>query len=329
MTEKRITKPLRTSIDYFNIHKETPLGWANCKSEFGAVGVGVIVSLLGDIYNGEHGFYSAWTDRKFRFFAKELYVDLAQLKSIIEGLIEDDFFDKKLYQKHTILTSKDIQKFWFGVTRLRTTCKVEFKFWIYGNDSLKRKNIFLLKNGESMQKTDSSEKSKDSSVESKDNNNNCIQRKGKERKGKEITLERSKSTPKNFSFSEEEGTISVYRNGKKKTKSPSPKKEKQNEIFLTPNVGNIENKFIEVNRAFEFGLSRETIAEQATLLIAFYSNLNWNYPKSGNRIKDWESVAKAWLVNGIKNDMIKESVQSPVINNAPLNINFISSKGIS
>ena len=143
-------------IDFFDDEKVELIS-AKCglKSET------ILIRLLCRIYR--NGYYIDWDDDKSLLLLKKCGDSLSfdSLNTIINEALDRKFFDKSLYEKHGILTSCGIQKRFLEVTKRRK--KVEM-YQEYLRCDINDYNVTLIPLNASI----------------------GTQRKGKERKGKEI-----------------------------------------------------------------------------------------------------------------------------------------------
>ena len=97
---------------------------------FGMKGLGIIIKLFQKIY-GIHGYYCEWNDRvASRFANREAFVGVDVVREVVAAALRESknhesLFDKEMYTKYGILTSRGIQKRYLKAAK-----------------SLKRKDIF-------------------------------------------------------------------------------------------------------------------------------------------------------------------------------------------
>lgn len=104
-----MARPLKTGLDYFPMDidfyedEKIELLWA----KYGLIGEAIATRLLAKIYR--NGYFIEWNEDKSLLFKKKMGGEI-DIDGIINELLERDFFDKGLYQKYGILTSRGIQK---------------------------------------------------------------------------------------------------------------------------------------------------------------------------------------------------------------------------
>lgn len=115
-----MARPKKSGIDYFPLDTDLP------ESDFvflleescGIESFGILCKILCKIYK-EEGYYMIWDDKKISIFARKSGVSGEKLRAIAKVGQDEGFFDKGMYEKFTILTSRGIQKRYIEATRKR------------------------------------------------------------------------------------------------------------------------------------------------------------------------------------------------------------------
>jgi len=116
------------------------------EAEFGLTGFAVVVKLFQRIYGGE-GYYCEWTNEIALVFSRKNGIGANVVSEIVNATIRRGMFEKTLYEKYHILTSKGIQKRYFKVVGRRNNVKVDERYLVISVDNfLKNAN----KNGENV-----------------------------------------------------------------------------------------------------------------------------------------------------------------------------------
>lgn len=111
---------------YVDILK-SDLRWALFKAEFGNKGFGIAVQLLMQIY--QLGYYIEWTDEVALLFGSNIGEPSGNVVSeIINGMLRRGIFDRDLFDKFQILTSKDIQENYMKIVARRKNPKVKKEY---------------------------------------------------------------------------------------------------------------------------------------------------------------------------------------------------------
>lgn len=110
-----MARPLKTGLDYFpldvHLDDEIELFEAEC----GLDGFAILVKLWQKIYS--IGYFLKWSSDTQLLFAKRINSDINKVDSVINACLNRNIFNKILYDKHSILTSKAIQKRYFMICK--------------------------------------------------------------------------------------------------------------------------------------------------------------------------------------------------------------------
>ena len=115
---------MKSGIDYFPLDVALDEKFELIEAEFGLTGFGVVVKLLQKIYGGQ-GYYVEWTNEVALLFAKRVGLGGSVVSEIVEASVKRGIFDKTLYDKYHILTSKGVQKRYFEAVGRRKSVEVE------------------------------------------------------------------------------------------------------------------------------------------------------------------------------------------------------------
>lgn len=105
---------MKNGIEYFplntNFFDDDKI--ALIEVDHGYLGSYVLIRIMSKIYDSE-GYYCHWGEDERKLFVKRIGgrdFDLGKLDAIVESGFNRDFFDKNIYQKYGVLTSRGIQK---------------------------------------------------------------------------------------------------------------------------------------------------------------------------------------------------------------------------
>ncbi len=112
------------------------------EAEFGLKGFAVIVKLLQRIYGGQ-GYYCEWTNDVALLFSKSIGEGSNVVSEILSAAIRRGIFDKSIYDKYGVLTSKGIQKRYFEAVSRRVNVEVK-KEYLLVKLAQKSKNVNIL-----------------------------------------------------------------------------------------------------------------------------------------------------------------------------------------
>jgi len=134
----------KSGLEYFplNVDIDQDDKIALIEATHGIVGFGVVVRLFMKIY--KEGYYYEWTEREQLLFSKRVNVDIKTTNVIINDCLRWGLFNKDLYDKHHILTSKGIQLRYFAALARRKKVEVFEDFILIDLTEFKNVNIFSL-----------------------------------------------------------------------------------------------------------------------------------------------------------------------------------------
>lgn len=130
--------PYKTGLDYFpldvDIDQDDKV--ALIEAQFPEKGFEIIIKLLAKIY--KEGYYYQWTNKeKLLFLSNRIRnsVNMDYLDRVIDSCLDWGFFDRELFNKYKILTSRGIQKRYFKIcnTARRKDVKIIRDFLLLNN----------------------------------------------------------------------------------------------------------------------------------------------------------------------------------------------------
>ena len=138
---------LKTGLEYFSLNTDIELDdkITLIEAKHGAVGFTVIIKLWVKIY-GDKGYYYDWNERTNLIFSKRANLDYEKVKEVVEDAIEFDLFDKKMFKKYGILTSKKIQENYLHATKRRNSVEIKRAFLLLNgsNVDIKAENVNII-----------------------------------------------------------------------------------------------------------------------------------------------------------------------------------------
>lgn len=140
-----MARPQKVGIDYFplDVDMDQDDKIAMIEAVHGIEGFGVVIKLLMKIY--KEGYYYKWTEREQILFSKRINVDINRVNAIINDCIKWDLFDKELFNKYHILTSRGIQKRYLEAVKRRTSIELIQEFLLLTScDIVQYKNIVFV-----------------------------------------------------------------------------------------------------------------------------------------------------------------------------------------
>ena len=119
-------RPVKKGLDYFPLDVRMDDNIKLIEAEYGLLGFAVIIKLYQKIY--ENGYYCDWTYEVALLFAREIGAGGNFVSEIIQAAIRRGIFDKKMFNKYHILTSKGIQKRYLTVCKRRKDFEVDNRY---------------------------------------------------------------------------------------------------------------------------------------------------------------------------------------------------------
>ena len=109
-----MARPVKTGLDYFPLHIDffDDIRIGALAVQYGAKGQLAAIILLVHLY--KTGYYLLWDDAARVGVLKDMPgVTFEELDSIVKELVKWDFFDKALFERQHVLTSREVQKHFF------------------------------------------------------------------------------------------------------------------------------------------------------------------------------------------------------------------------
>ncbi len=148
---------MNSGIPYFPLDVHLDDKFELIEAEFGLKGFAIVVKLLQKIYGGQ-GYYCEWTKDVKLLFAKVINTNDNLVSQIVEASIKRGIFDKTLFEKYSILTSKGIQIRYFEAVSRRKKVDAIKQYLLFEvaqnyknvnilsiNDNISSENVNILK----------------------------------------------------------------------------------------------------------------------------------------------------------------------------------------
>ena len=156
---------IKSGLDFFPLDVCLDKKFELIEAEYGLTGFGVIVHLLQEIY-GKEGYYIEWTEEVALLFARKVGLGGSVVSEIIEASIRRGMFDKEMYDKYHVLTSKGIQERYFEAVNRRKTLEVDYNILlvdvtqILPNVYISAKNVNIFSKNADIERQSKVEKSR-------------------------------------------------------------------------------------------------------------------------------------------------------------------------
>ena len=175
-----MARPHKQGIDYFSLDVVLDDKFELFEAEFGLQGFGFIIKLFQKVYES-NGYYYKWSEDEKLLFSKKVNVDINLINDYINSALKRDIFNKNIYEKYNILTSKGIQKRFLEASKRRKGIEIVKAYFL-----IDMENSPEYKDVNSNVVYVSNDSGNNNSNEINDDNNS--QSKGKEIKEKEIEI---------------------------------------------------------------------------------------------------------------------------------------------
>jgi len=160
-----MARPLKQGVDYFPLNVALDDKFELIEAVHGLAGFGLVIKLYQKIY--EHGYYLVVDEKTVLMLSKRVNVDINSINAVINDCVKWGIFDEKLYNDHTVLTSRGIQNRYFDIVHRRKEVHVNTDFLLVEHKLDEEKTNIVIVN-----------------INRVDDDNNPVNDSGKSRKGK-------------------------------------------------------------------------------------------------------------------------------------------------
>lgn len=115
-----MARPLKQGLDYFPLDTDflQDIKVRRLIRACGSSAIPMLIGLLVNIYRGD-GYYLRWDSDMTFLISDEVGISEGAAQEFINKAVQVGFFDKKLYEEKSILTSAGIQRRFFEITERR------------------------------------------------------------------------------------------------------------------------------------------------------------------------------------------------------------------
>ncbi|MGF2109293.1 Lin1244/Lin1753 domain-containing protein [Enterococcus casseliflavus] len=137
-----MARPTKKGLDYFPLDVDflSDLKVRRIIKACGKEAVHILVALLANIYRNE-GYYVLWDDDLAFLVADEVGTKEGTVEELVRKAVQVKFFDKDIFDKYSVLTSKGIQNRYILATKERKKVELEFKYLL--TNEVNRSNISI------------------------------------------------------------------------------------------------------------------------------------------------------------------------------------------
>lgn len=126
-----MARPMKDGVDYFplDVNTDTDKKFRIIEAKYGIVGFGIIVKLFQQIYR-DNGYFYKW-DEDTAVICAALWSSSKRplsgddVNEVVNEAVKRDIFNKELYGKYSILTSRGLQKRYFEAVKRRSRVDAE------------------------------------------------------------------------------------------------------------------------------------------------------------------------------------------------------------
>lgn len=122
-----MSRPTKQGLDYFPLCVGLDDKFDLIEAQFGLKGFAVVVKLFQKIYGG-YGYYCEWTNDIALVFSNKIGLNAKVVSDIVEASIRRGIFDKDIFDKYGVLTSKGIQTRYLEAVSRRKNIKIKKQY---------------------------------------------------------------------------------------------------------------------------------------------------------------------------------------------------------
>lgn len=137
-----MARPTKKGLDYFPLDVDflSDLKVRRIIKACGKEAVHILVALLANIYRDE-GYYVLWDDDLAFLVADEVGTKEGTVEELVKKAVQVKFFDKDIFDKYSVLTSKGIQNRYILATKERKKVELDYKYLL--TNEVNRSNISI------------------------------------------------------------------------------------------------------------------------------------------------------------------------------------------
>lgn len=130
-----MARPTKQGIDYYSLDVNflRDIKVRKIRKACGPQSIEILLCLLGNIYR-DNGYYIGWDEDSVFLVADEVGAKEGLVEEVVAKAVQSDFFDKRQFDQHQILTSRGIQKRFFEATAKRKAVEVN-KLYLVNDDN--------------------------------------------------------------------------------------------------------------------------------------------------------------------------------------------------
>lgn len=142
-----MARPQKEGLDYFplDVDMDQDDKIALIEARYGLIGFGVVIRLFMKIY--KNSYFYEWTEKEQLLFARRVNVDINVINEIINDCLKWGIFDKSIYEKHKVLTSRGIQRRYLKAVDRRQRVQISSAYFLLDDEEVNAyKNLIIVNN---------------------------------------------------------------------------------------------------------------------------------------------------------------------------------------
>ena len=138
-----MARPLKQGIDYYSLDVDflKDLKVKKIVRGCGAIAPVILISLLSNIYR-DYGYYVGWDKDMPFLIADEVGTSEGAVDEVVRKAIQVGFFDERLFEEYSILTSRGIQKRFLKASERRKRITMITEYCLFDNENTDNANIY-------------------------------------------------------------------------------------------------------------------------------------------------------------------------------------------
>jgi hypothetical protein len=140
-----MARPQKEGLDYFplDVDMDQDDKIALIEARYGIIGFGVVIRLFMKIY--KNSYFYEWTEKEQLLFARRVNVDINVINEIINDCLKWGIFDKSIYEKHKVLTSRGIQRRYLKAVDRRQSVQISSTYMLLDSEEVNAyKNLVIV-----------------------------------------------------------------------------------------------------------------------------------------------------------------------------------------
>lgn len=130
-----VARPQKTGLDYFPLDTVLDKKFELIEAEYGLTGFAIVVKLLQEIYRGD-GYYGEWTEEVALLFSRKVGEGYNVVSEIVRASVRRGIFDKDMFDRFSILTSRGIQERYLEAVSRRANVSIKKEYLLISDTQI-------------------------------------------------------------------------------------------------------------------------------------------------------------------------------------------------